>query len=234
MYKPIYLKLPNIDFDGDNEVYNEDLNVLIRRIKGDVLYLDPPYNSRQYIDCYHVLENILQWNKPGLYGKTKKFKRDNLKSRYSRKKGSVAAFEELISNSEADHIFLSYNNEGIIPDDSIIEILKNKGDLEIFEEDYNIFGNGAGNSNKRQIKERIFYCKPCRKINTLNKRISGDKVELFSETGESRGFYSKRNKLNNLTGKEWVYWSKSVINKQYPPNMQHELRSQHGGQKPPD
>jgi DNA modification methylase len=60
-----------------------------------------------------------------------------------------------------------------------------------------------------------------------------DKTELFD--GErSRGFYSKRNRLNDLTGKEWVYWSKSVINKPYPPNLQHELRSRHGGQKPPD
>ncbi|HEB10188.1 MAG TPA: class I SAM-dependent methyltransferase [Spirochaetales bacterium] len=60
------------------------------------------------------------------------------------------------------------------------------------------------------------------------------KVELFTADGSSRGFYSSLNRLNELTGKEWVYWSKSVINKQYPPNMQHRLRSQHGGQKPPD
>ncbi len=61
-----------------------------------------------------------------------------------------------------------------------------------------------------------------------------DKVELFAADGSSRGFYSSLNRLNELTGKEWVYWSKSVINKQYPANMQHRLRSQHGGQKPPD
>lgn len=61
-----------------------------------------------------------------------------------------------------------------------------------------------------------------------------DKIELFADDGSSRGFYSSLNRLNELTGKEWVYWSKSVINKQYPPNMQHRLRSQHGGQKPPD
>ena len=61
-----------------------------------------------------------------------------------------------------------------------------------------------------------------------------DKIELFDEEGNSRGFYSKKNRLNELTGKEWQYWSKSVINKQYPIGLQHELRNQHGGQKPPD
>lgn len=42
-----------------------------------------------------------------------------------------------------------------------------------------------------------------------------------------------RNKLNDLNGAEWQYWTKTVLNKQYPSNLQHKLRSQHGGQKPP-
>lgn len=62
---------------------------------------------------------------------------------------------------------------------------------------------------------------------------SFDKLELFDVDGKSRGFYSEKNRLNNLTGKEWQYWSKSVINKAYPVNFQHKLRNQHGGQKPP-
>ena len=68
----------------------------------------------------------------------------------------------------------------------------------------------------------------------MNRKSSADKVELFSNSGESRGFYSSKNRLNNLTGKEWVFSGKSVINKAYPPNRQHKLRSRHGGQKPPD
>lgn len=47
------------------------------------------------------------------------------------------------------------------------------------------------------------------------------------------GSYDKRNKLNDLTGSEWQFWTKTVISKPYPSNMQHKLRSQHGGQKPP-
>lgn len=46
--------------------------------------------------------------------------------------------------------------------------------------------------------------------------------------------YSNKNKLNNLTGSEWKFATKSVINKPYPINMQHKLRSEHGGQKPPE
>jgi DNA modification methylase len=59
------------------------------------------------------------------------------------------------------------------------------------------------------------------------------KVELFDDAGASRGFYSDDNRLNDLTGREWVYWTKSVITTPYPLNLQHKLRSLHGGQKPP-
>lgn len=49
-----------------------------------------------------------------------------------------------------------------------------------------------------------------------------------------RGVYAKNNKINDLTGKEWKFATKSVITKVYPLNMQHNLRKQHGGQKPPE
>lgn len=52
-------------------------------------------------------------------------------------------------------------------------------------------------------------------------------------TRSHSGNYDNRNKLNDLTGAEWQFWTKTVISKPYPSNMQHKLRSQHGGQKPP-
>jgi DNA modification methylase len=58
--------------------------------------------------------------------------------------------------------------------------------------------------------------------------------ELFDNHGHSRGHYSPDNRLNDLTGREWLYWTRSVINRPYPANCQHALRRSHGGQKPPD
>lgn len=59
------------------------------------------------------------------------------------------------------------------------------------------------------------------------------KRELFHSDGRSRGFYSEHNRLNDLTGKEWLYWTRSVISRPYPLDYQHRLRRVHGGQKPP-
>jgi adenine-specific DNA-methyltransferase len=124
-----------------------------------VLYLDPPYNGRQYIDCYHVLENILRWQRPPLFGKTRKFARAGLKSRYSRRQEASRALAELVEASGSRHIFLSYNSEGIIPDPDIRAILERKGRTEVFEREYAVFGNGAGSARRRPVRERIFYCR---------------------------------------------------------------------------
>jgi adenine-specific DNA methylase len=246
--RPLRLRLPALQLweasegeggaEAPHRVYNEDANELIRRVEGEVLYLDPPYNGRQYVDCYHVLENIMRWDKPHLYGKTRKFPRGALKSRYSRRQEAPAALAELLERARAGHIFLSYNDEGIMRDDTIRAILGRLGKVEVFEQAYAVFGNGAGSSRRRMVTERLYHCRPARGV--ARRRGAGErpegqgKVELFGSAGESRGFYSGRNRLNDLTGREWVYWSKSVINRPYPPNLQHQLRSRHGGQKPPD
>ncbi len=65
-------------------------------------------------------------------------------------------------------------------------------------------------------------------------KTPGSKVELKDKDGNSRGFFDLRNRLNDLTGKEWVFSTKSVIPRSFPPSFQHQLRNQHGGQKPPE
>ena len=56
--------------EEEHEIYNDDINNLIKNIKGDILYLDPPYNHRQYATNYHLLETIAQYDEPEIYGKT--------------------------------------------------------------------------------------------------------------------------------------------------------------------
>jgi len=59
-------------------------------------------------------------------------------------------------------------------------------------------------------------------------------IKPKNKSKKSNGIYDLRNKLNDLTGKEWKFATRSVISKHYPPNMQMKLRRQHGGQKPPE
>jgi adenine-specific DNA-methyltransferase len=157
--KPLTLKRPLIYFDGVNETYRGDIDILSEKINSEVVYIDPPYNSRQYIDCYHVLENIARWEKPATYGKTRKFERTKDKSRFSERRNAYGALRKLVEALKCSHLFLSYNTEGILTDNQILEILNAKGKVTVFEKEYPVFGNGAGVSVKRKLKERLFYCK---------------------------------------------------------------------------
>lgn len=159
VYREMELKRPFVVFDGNNKVYNADANAIAASVVCDIAYLDPPYNNRQYIDNYHVLENIALWHKPELYGITRKFPREAKKSPYSRKIKAAIALGNLVKNLRCEHIFLSYNNEGIIDDRTIFDILKMRGVVQIYETDYSIFGNGAGVAKKRLIRERLFHCR---------------------------------------------------------------------------
>ena len=53
-----------------SKVYNMNVADLILNINGDILYLDPPYNERQYASNYHILETIAKYDNPKIYGKT--------------------------------------------------------------------------------------------------------------------------------------------------------------------
>ena len=68
--------------------------MLIKKIKGDILYLDPPYNHRQYGANYHILNTIAKYDKFIPKGKTGL--RDYVRSDYCKKATVAESFEDLI------------------------------------------------------------------------------------------------------------------------------------------
>jgi len=161
------LKIPKIDHraNANNQIYNLDANTLIRQIECDVLYIDPPYNSRQYSDSYHLLENIMRWEKPELHGEARKFDRTHIKSEYSLK-SATRAFADLIENAKCEYILFSYNNmadkgnnrsNARIKDEDIMEILGRMGKVKIFEQEYKEFTTGK--SDRGDNSERVFFLK---------------------------------------------------------------------------
>ncbi len=124
--------------DNSHEVYMEDSNQLITKIEGDILYLDPPYNQRQYGANYHLLNTIALYDHFIPYGKTGM--REYQRSKYCVKKNVAKEFEELIKNSKFNYIFLSYNNEGLIPFENIKNIMSKYGKYSVdISENYQRF-----------------------------------------------------------------------------------------------
>ena len=158
------IELPTTHIDA--ELYNCDANVLATQIKADVVYLDPPYNARQYVNFYHVLENLARWEKPTDFeGISMKFKRNNLKSGYSKSQAPLL-FQDLIAVLDCELIVVSYNNtysasstasNNKITEHQLVAILSQKGELTCREIDYTFFN--AGKTNFKNHKEKLYICK---------------------------------------------------------------------------
>lgn len=131
--------LPVYGGNEHNEVFNEDVNTLIQRINGDILYLDPPYNARQYCTNYHVLETIARYDNPELHGKSGLREYQAQKSKYCSTRTVVAEFDDLIRSADFQYIFLSYNNEGLMPFDVIRKTMEQYGEYTMFDTDYKRF-----------------------------------------------------------------------------------------------
>ncbi|WP_274856350.1 DNA adenine methylase [Bacillus methanolicus] len=165
--KEIKLLVPDLKdhYNEGNKIFKKDANALVREIKADLFYIDPPYNSRQYGDAYHLLENIAEWNKPEVTGVAKKMvNRTHIKSDYCTMK-APEAFADLISNINGKYILVSYNNmadKGVgrsnakISAEEIVEILQSRGNVKIFETDFQVFTTGK--TNIEDHKEILYLC----------------------------------------------------------------------------
>lgn len=145
-------------------IFREDANQLAKRIQTDVVYIDPPYNSRQYSRFYHVLETITKWEKPELHGVALKPEPENM-SDYCRVNAKVR-FAELVRDINAKYLVVSYNNtydsksnssQNKITLEEIKNMLSRKGKTKIFEKDYRHFN--AGNTDFNNHKEYLFVTK---------------------------------------------------------------------------
>ena len=143
------------------EIFREDANKLANQIKSDIVYIDPPYSSRQYSRFYHVLENITKWQKPELYGSALKPAPENMSEYCS--SSAKKAFSDLIEKLDCKYIVVSYNNtynskskssENKMLLEDIVEILSRKGSTKKFEMPFKAFN--AGKTNIENHKELVF------------------------------------------------------------------------------
>jgi adenine-specific DNA-methyltransferase len=132
-----------------NLVFNEDANSLIKKISGDILYLDPPYNSRQYGANYHLLNTIAEYKTFQPKGKTGL--RNYNKSKYSQTKEVLNSFEDLIKNAEFKYIFLSYNNEGLMSSDEVRQIMSKYGKYDLVTKKYQRFKADKNRTQKAKF-----------------------------------------------------------------------------------
>lgn len=136
--KELVLEEAKFDLSSNQHyVYQEDANKLISKISCDVLYLDPPYNQRQYGSNYHLLNTIAHY-KPFI-PKGKTGLPNYNKSKYSKKKEALIQLEDLLNKTNATDIYLSYNNEGLMNFNEIKKVMEKYGKYSMEIKEYQRF-----------------------------------------------------------------------------------------------
>lgn len=138
-----------------HEVYCEDANRLIKNIEGDILYLDPPYNSRQFGANYHLLNTIAEY-KP-IVPKGKTGLRDYTRSLYCSRRTVLQSFESLIREAQFNTIFLSYNNEGLMSMEEIQAIMSRYGHYDIMSKVHHRFRADKEENRNHKAAKTIEY-----------------------------------------------------------------------------
>jgi adenine-specific DNA-methyltransferase len=210
-FKELTLEVPEIiQSNQRHKVFNMDGLKVLDKIKGiDILYLDPPYNERQYAPNYHVLETIAKWDNPKIKGVTGMRPYEGQKSEFCNAKAGVKTLEEIIKKNNFRHLLLSYNDEGIMPENEILNLFNKAGKSEVVEQKYQRYKSNSNGEQKNKVKEKIYYLKSIH----------------------------KQNKLNDLSGSEWIYFLNSVEATHYSTKgiegFAHHLRGKHPAPKPP-
>jgi len=119
-------------FDGTCDAYNQSFTDFCKTkaykdLRKSVIYVDPPYNERQYAPNYHLYEALVRYD--GVEGRGVTGLRDwsTSKSTLCNADGFLEFLGFLLENSECQHIFVSYSSDGLVSRDEILDYLKNPG-----------------------------------------------------------------------------------------------------------
>jgi adenine-specific DNA-methyltransferase len=149
--KPIHKNKTN----KNNIIYNMKMEDLIENQKFDIVYLDPPYNHRQYSGNYSPLNYIAQYKDIELTGKTGLIK-DYNKSIFCKKTNIKETFKDMINKIKCKYILLSYNNEGLMNFNDLKDLLLQKGDIKLYKIEYNKF-KAQQNVDGDKVYEYIWF-----------------------------------------------------------------------------
>lgn len=156
----VLIDLP-VTYNGkNNRSFHKDGVSLLREISGDILYIDPPYNERQYLPNYHVLETAAKYDFPELRGVTGQRPYELQRSDFCSRRTVVSAFDALLANARFKHIILSYNTDGIMTLDEIEETMKKHGIPSTYEVNYipyRRFKSRSVATRTDELKEMLVY-----------------------------------------------------------------------------
>jgi len=190
------MRMPDVlprPIHGRCEAHCLEAQVAAGSLKGDLAYIDPPYNQHTYIGNYHIWESLVRWDKPEVYGiACKRIDCKTRKSDFNSKKRAEAAFRDFLNQVDCPFLIVSFNNEGYIDRALMEQLLSEHGDVHTVEHDYKRYvgaqigihnpqGERVGKVSHLRNKEYLYVVVPSGYPWSLEAlRSHGDRKLLFS------------------------------------------------------
>lgn len=131
--KPLQLRLPAL-LPGPGRATRADAVQIAPEVEVDLVYLDPPYNQHSYLGNYHVWESLVLWDRPETYGiANKRIDVRTRKSAFNSRPGISPALKAVIEAVRAPHLIVSFNDEGYLSRDQLVEMLSALGPVRVIE-----------------------------------------------------------------------------------------------------
>jgi len=174
-HRDLELRLPRL-LPGEGHVTELDAVDAAAANEVDLAYLDPPYNQHSYMGNYHAWETLVRWDDPEHYGVAcKRVHCRDYKSPFNSKRQIRAAMADVITAVRARYLLVSFNNEGFLGADEMIELLSVRGEVGVVEVDFKRYvgaqigihnpqGKKVGRVSHLRNKELLFVVADDREI----------------------------------------------------------------------
>jgi adenine-specific DNA-methyltransferase len=157
---PMELQVPEIRDFMRGKASKMDAKEFVRSRSADIAYLDPPYTIHQYGSNYHILNTLADYTVPDISNELThegvlKQKAgipaswQETWSPYCSKRTVSEEFSELLSSIDAAHVLISYNTEGVLHIEELLDLAQNHGRCELAMQDYVVY-RGGKSSNVRK------------------------------------------------------------------------------------
>ncbi|MDN2717449.1 DNA adenine methylase [Janthinobacterium sp. SUN120] len=140
-----------------HSVLSMEAHDAVPQAKARIIYADPPYTKRQYAAYYHVLETIVRNDKPVLIGSTGLRNWETHASDFCYKRRAIGALDALLSVMDCEHFFLSYNEDGQMEHDQILDVLGGYGSVGFREMSLRRYKSSALPHKGPNVAERIYH-----------------------------------------------------------------------------
>lgn len=158
-YNSLKLVSPNICDRGKATFHNQNGDLLLPIISADLLYADPPYNARQYLPNYHILETVARYDRPKIHGVTGMRNYSEVeKSAFCARSGVESAFRRMIQKANVRYVVISYSSDGLLSKEQISSICQEfavKNSFRCRDIEYRRYSNVGTKTGK--VRELLFF-----------------------------------------------------------------------------